>query len=166
MTTKDDRGDFAKRCLGGCDIGVTHAPPCRRRGISLEPKKTTKRGERAARPMRDRFTARLGAALRYESASHQMARAYRTMHRTQEVPAGLAARLPPEKTFRIGPEHPWPWWAEHAPDGDCPYCGGQCDLENDCGTHPEGCQFGGSGAGFWLIAEGCPLFHGENLACP
>ena len=83
------------------------------------------------------------------------------MQKTREIPAVLASKLPEGKTFCIGPEHPFSWWAEHSPDGECPHCGGQCDPTNDCGVHPEGCRFGGAGTGFWLISEGCLLFHGE-----
>ena len=62
--------------------------------------------------------------------------------------------------MRIGPEHFSSWWKQHDPDGDCPECGGQCDPE--CGKHPAGCIFGGFSKTYWLIVEGCPLFHGET----
>jgi hypothetical protein len=42
--------------------------------------------------------------------------------------------------------------------GDCPECGHQCAPE--CGRHPLGCVYGGPD-GYWLIAEGCDLDHGE-----
>jgi hypothetical protein len=61
--------------------------------------------------------------------------------------------------MRLGPEHPRSWWDENNKDGDCPDCGGQCSPE--CGKHPAGCFFGGLGGGYWMIAEGCQLFHGE-----
>jgi hypothetical protein len=64
------------------------------------------------------------------------------------------------KLLRIGPAHPCSWWEEHSPKGDCRECGGQCDgLE--CGLHVAGCIFGGL-VPYWLIAEGCKLFHGES----
>jgi hypothetical protein len=47
---------------------------------------------------------------------------------------------------------------DDAPPGDCPDCGGQCDPE--CGMHPRGCVYGGFSRGYWLIAEGCDLWHG------
>lgn len=62
--------------------------------------------------------------------------------------------------MRIGPSHPTSWWCERSPDGDCPECGGQCDGD-ECGRHKAGCVFGGFSEGYWLIADGCPLFHGE-----
>ena len=60
----------------------------------------------------------------------------------------------------LGPEHTNEWWAEHNPAGQCRECGGQCDGD-DCGRHRAGCRFGGFSLGYWIIAEGCPLFHGE-----
>lgn len=61
----------------------------------------------------------------------------------------------------IGPEYPLSWWADRWPLGDCPGCGGQCDGEV-CGLHASGCVFGGPDSGvYWLIADGCPLWHGE-----
>lgn len=60
------------------------------------------------------------------------------------------------QVMRIGPEvpsgsHSWT-------PGDCPECGGQCAPE--CGRHPLGCIYGGM-IGYWMIAEGCGLDHGE-----
>jgi hypothetical protein len=61
--------------------------------------------------------------------------------------------------MRIGPvESEWP---HERPDGDCKECGGQCDG-GDCGLHAAGCMYGGFGEGYWLIADGCPLWHGET----
>lgn len=64
------------------------------------------------------------------------------------------------KTMRIGPSYPSSYWEEHTPKGNCQNCGGECDGY-DCGTHRMGCIYGGFGEGYWLIAEGCPLYHGE-----
>lgn len=64
------------------------------------------------------------------------------------------------KTLRIGPAHPCAWWDEHSPKGDCAGCAGQCDGP-ECGLHAAGCIFGGPDP-YWLIADGCPLFHGEE----
>lgn len=64
------------------------------------------------------------------------------------------------KAMRLGPQHPSEWWQAHTPDGDCKQCGGQCGFK-DCGIHPAGCLFGGFGEGYWMIVDGCPLFHGE-----
>jgi hypothetical protein len=50
-------------------------------------------------------------------------------------------------------------WTREPTTGDCPECGGQCAPE--CGRHPLGCIFGGHD-GYWMIAEGCKLFHGET----
>jgi len=63
--------------------------------------------------------------------------------------------------LRIGPGHPWDWWEANQPAGNCKHCGGQCNGA-DCGLHEAGCMFGGFGEKFWMIAEGCPLFHGED----
>ena len=68
------------------------------------------------------------------------------------------------KKMRIGPEHPDSWWGKHNPNGDCPDCGGECD--DGCGLHKAGCIFGGFSYGYWLIAEGCPKFHGEGSEVP
>ena len=65
------------------------------------------------------------------------------------------------KQMRLGPQHSDEWWDKHNPDGNCQHCGGQCDG-HDCGTHADGCIFGGFGGGYWMIVEGCPLFHGEE----
>lgn len=65
------------------------------------------------------------------------------------------------RTLKIGPAYSPSWWDEHSPKGDCTGCGGQCDGP-DCGLHAAGCIFGGLGNLFWLIADGCPLFHGEK----
>jgi hypothetical protein len=62
--------------------------------------------------------------------------------------------------MRFGPE----WDDEIAnkrPQGDCPDCGGECSPE--CGKHPLGCFYGGMPSGWWMIAEGCELYHGEKL---
>lgn len=61
----------------------------------------------------------------------------------------------------FGPEHPYDWWEKNSPPGECQECGGQCDG-GDCGIHAAGCVFGGFSQGYWMIAEGCPLFHGEK----
>lgn len=62
----------------------------------------------------------------------------------------------------IGPERRG-WAAEPTP-GDCPDCGLQCAPE--CGVHPVGCFYGGGSTetGYWLIADGCGLFHGAAAA--
>ena len=62
-----------------------------------------------------------------------------------------------DRTLRIGPEI-----RDHSqePKGSCDECGGQCDG-NECGLHAAGCVYGGFGYGYWLIAEGCPLWHGD-----
>ena len=39
----------------------------------------------------------------------------------------------------------------------CPECGGDCAPE--CGRHPAGCTFGGTGDGYWLIMDGCDRPH-------
>jgi hypothetical protein len=67
-----------------------------------------------------------------------------------------------DRSLMIGPEHPGAWWDEHSPEGDCRKCGGECDGD-DCGLHSAGCIFGGFSYGYWLIADGCPRFHGEEL---
>ena len=62
----------------------------------------------------------------------------------------------------LGDEHPLSWWIKNWPTtGTCSRCGGECDG-TDCGLHAAGCVFGGPDNGvYWLIAEGCPLWHGE-----
>jgi hypothetical protein len=61
-----------------------------------------------------------------------------------------------DQELRLGPDFP-----ERGPKpGGCPECGGQCSPE--CGLHPKGCIFGGLGAGYWMIADGCDLDHGEE----
>lgn len=60
----------------------------------------------------------------------------------------------------LGPAHPPEWWDQHAPDGDCFQCGGQCNGE-DCGTHAAGCHFGGFADLYWIYSPDCPLFHGD-----
>ena len=52
-------------------------------------------------------------------------------------------------------------WPHDSPAGDCPECGCQCAPE--CGLHPAGCVWGGptDETSYWLIADGCPLYHGE-----
>jgi len=54
------------------------------------------------------------------------------------------------------------FWIQEQPRGDCPECGGQCAPE--CGYHPLGCFYGGftEQSAYWLIAEGCKLYHGED----
>lgn len=59
------------------------------------------------------------------------------------------------QTLRIGPEI----IDQESAVGDCPDCGGQCAPE--CGLHPLGCIYGGFGYGYWMIADGCELDHGE-----
>ncbi len=53
-------------------------------------------------------------------------------------------------------------WKKEGPKGACPECGGQCEPE--CGIHPMGCTFGGFSeqTSFWMIVEGCDLYHGEG----
>ena len=65
------------------------------------------------------------------------------------------------QTMRIGPARSVAYWETQDVPGDCPHCGGQCDPDQDCGIHPLGCFFGGGAEPYWLIAEGCTLFHGE-----
>ena len=63
------------------------------------------------------------------------------------------------KPMRIGPLTRG--WSPPEGQGDCPDCGGQCD--DGCGRHKAGCLFGGIlFRGYWLIADGCPLYHGEK----
>jgi hypothetical protein len=57
--------------------------------------------------------------------------------------------------MRIGPVV-----TELGPRGDCPDCGGRCSPE--CGRHAAGCVFGGFGEGYWLIADRCPEWHGDD----
>lgn len=64
------------------------------------------------------------------------------------------------KKMRLGPERPGAYWQANGPDGGCPDCGGQCAPE--CGRHPAGCVFGGFALGYWMIVDGCQLFHGED----
>jgi hypothetical protein len=61
--------------------------------------------------------------------------------------------------MRIGPEVRN--WVGKEPKGDCSVCGGQCSPA--CGFHPAGCVFGGfsNSTSYWMIAEGCNLYHGE-----
>lgn len=61
---------------------------------------------------------------------------------------------------RIGPEYKD--WKTKGVKGDCPECGGQCSPE--CGLHPAGCVYGGftEETSYWIIVEGCNLFHGEQ----
>jgi hypothetical protein len=49
-------------------------------------------------------------------------------------------------------------WGRQLTVGSCQECGAQCAPE--CGLHPLGCIYGG-GDGYWLIADGCELDHGE-----
>lgn len=60
------------------------------------------------------------------------------------------------QVLTIGPTLPPGWEGER---GECDECGGECAPE--CGKHPLGCVFGGCGYGYWLIADGCGLDHGE-----
>lgn len=64
------------------------------------------------------------------------------------------------RQLRIGPEID----PEKVVAGDCPDCGGQCSPE--CGIHPLSCVFGGPlwANGYWMIADGCELDHGEQAA--
>lgn len=67
-----------------------------------------------------------------------------------------------EQLLAFGPEHPVDWWGDHEHPGGCGTCGGQCDGP-DCGFHAAGCVFGGpGGAAYWMIADGCQLWHGET----
>lgn len=61
---------------------------------------------------------------------------------------------------RIGPTQDK--WGRELSKGSCQLCGGQCSPE--CGTHPNGCTYGGFGFGYWLISDGCELDHGESDA--
>ena len=63
--------------------------------------------------------------------------------------------------LRIGPLRKD--WLKEEPKGSCKQCGGECDG-NDCGLHKAGCIYGGFTAqtSYWLIAENCPLYHGET----
>lgn len=81
---------------------------------------------------------------------------------------GLHTSTPPvsptDDAPGMGPEHPLQWWLDRWPSGICQSCGGQCDG-GECGLHAAGCVFGGpNGGAYWLIAEGCDLWHGETLA--
>lgn len=62
------------------------------------------------------------------------------------------------QSMRIGPELPDDY---QRPPGDCRTCGGQCDGP-ECGLHAAGCIYGGFSRGYWMIADGCPLDHGED----
>ena len=69
---------------------------------------------------------------------------------------------PEPQQMTIGPERrDWPH--DELPGG-CPECGGQCAPE--CGRHPLGCVYGGftEASSYWMIAEGCTLYHGEERA--
>lgn len=62
------------------------------------------------------------------------------------------------KAMRFGPEY-----NENTPEGpkgNCLHCGGQCEPE--CGKHPLGCFYGGFSKGYWMIADNCQLYHGEE----
>ena len=64
------------------------------------------------------------------------------------------------QALRMGPTEDH--WHGKPPKGDCEWCDGQCDGD-DCGLHAAGCIFGGPiHNGYWLIAAGCPLWHGEK----
>lgn len=65
------------------------------------------------------------------------------------------------KYLRIGPLRKY--WPKDEPKGDCKHYKGECDG-TDCGLHKAGCIYGGftSQTSYWLIAEGCPLYHGEK----
>lgn len=65
------------------------------------------------------------------------------------------------QAMRIGPV--CREWVGVQPKGECPECGGQCAPE--CGIHPKGCIFGGftEATSYWMIAEGCELYHGEGV---
>jgi hypothetical protein len=76
--------------------------------------------------------------------------------------AARRARLRPMRVatqaMRIGPTQ-----SQHGRElarGSCSQCGGQCAPE--CGLHPLGCHYGGSPDGYWIIADGCELDHGET----
>lgn len=70
----------------------------------------------------------------------------------------MAVKPDNPRSMRIGPIHP---------KGDCKTCGGQCDGD-DCGLHAAGCVYGGfsESTSYWLIVEGCPLYHGEPVDSP
>lgn len=53
-------------------------------------------------------------------------------------------------------------WPHEDAEGLCPECAGSCDGP-ECGTHVAGCIYGGptERSSYWLIAEGCPRYHGE-----
>ncbi len=65
----------------------------------------------------------------------------------------------PMTTTRIGPMRR-DFGGAKTP-GDCQDCGGQCSPA--CGEDPLGCVYGGVTVdrAFWLIADGCELYHGE-----
>ena len=68
------------------------------------------------------------------------------------------------RRLRIGPGvKDWPHAAPKT--GCCQDCGEDCDGD-ECGLHAAGCIFGGftRQTAYWLIAEGCPLYHGEREA--
>lgn len=67
-----------------------------------------------------------------------------------------------DQVLTIGPDHPMQWWMDHWPRGCCRSRAGQCDGD-ECGLHAAGCIFGGPDFGaYWLIADGCTLWHGES----
>lgn len=54
-------------------------------------------------------------------------------------------------------------WPHDGIQGDCKECGLQCDGD-ECGLHKSGCVYGGftDETSYWMIVEGCPLYHGEK----
>lgn len=69
--------------------------------------------------------------------------------------------MPEAKLMRLGPLRME--WPHDPPNGACAECGSDCDGE-ECGLHVAGCIYGGptEQTAYWLIAEGCPLYHGES----
>lgn len=70
---------------------------------------------------------------------------------------GLGEEMKVRK-LRLGPIRA-EWKGVDPHDDGC-----NCDGE-DCGLHKAGCIYGGfsDSTSYWLIAENCPLYHGEDL---
>lgn len=67
-----------------------------------------------------------------------------------------------ERILRLGPERKD--WPSGPKPGSCSECGGECDG-SECGLHAAGCVYGGptTQTAYWMIADGCPLYHGEGV---
>jgi hypothetical protein len=72
----------------------------------------------------------------------------------------MNVKLEEPKGLRLGPMKKD--WIGKEPDGECKECGGQCSPK--CGIHPAGCIYGGftDETAYWMIADECDLYHGEE----